>query len=90
MSPFFTFLTNTSADEARAICREAQSAITVVTWDDDEQATRVTVRDGDAQRVMATFRSHRRWVDRVAAPVDRIVSRPRVTHAAACQIRSHR
>lgn len=83
----FTFLTNTSTDEARAICREAGSAVTFTSWDEDEEATRVTVRQGDAQRVMSFFRSHRRWVDRVAAPSNRVaVSRP-VSRAAACTIR---
>jgi hypothetical protein len=85
--PMYTFITNTSTDEARALCREAHSTITAVTWDEDEEASRVTVREGDAQRVMAVFRSHRRWVDRVAAPSTRVaVSRP-VSHAAACVIR---
>jgi hypothetical protein len=85
--PMFTFITNTSTDEARAICREAGSAITFTSWDEDEQATRVTVRQGDAQRVMSFFRSHRRWIDRVAAPSTTVaVSRP-VSRAAACTIR---
>jgi hypothetical protein len=83
----FTFITNTSTDEARAICREAGSTITFTSWDGEEQATRVSVHERDAQRVMSFFRSHRRWVDRVAAPSTRVaVSRP-VSHAAACIIR---
>jgi len=81
----FAFVTNTSTTEAYAIARDAKPSILSVTWDAVEGLARVTVAERDAQRVMAEFRHHGRWCDRVAAPSTR--SKPRVMHAAACQIR---